>query len=85
MEAALKSTASTSLTMGKKKTYMAVFDAFDRLGFNENIEKSVTVLNIFESSSSLDQAESCSSIRLEMATVWSKHPHNLSIEGIQFF
>ena len=24
------------LTMGKKKPYMAVFDAFDRLAFNEN-------------------------------------------------
>ena len=29
---------TAQITMGKKKKYMAVFDAFDQLGFNENIK-----------------------------------------------
>ena len=47
-------------------------------------KKSVTVWKISESSSNLDQAESFSSNRLEMATVWSEHHRNLSIEGILY-
>ena len=59
-----------------KKTDMAVSDYFDRLSLNENPKKSVTIWKIFES---------CSSISLEMATVWSEHHYYLSIEGDLYF
>ena len=69
------------VTMGKNKTYMAVIMP---LTGSMKTKKSVTVWKILESSSNVDQAKSCSSIRLEMATAWSEHHHNLSIEGILY-
>ena len=67
---------------GKKKTVHGGFWCLWAAFSQRKYKKSVTVWKIFESSSNLDQAEIYSSIRLEMATVWSEHPHNLSIEGI---
>ena len=74
----------SNVTMAKKKTGHGGFWCLWPAQSQWKYKKSVTVWKIFESSSNLDQAESFSSNRLEMATVWSEHHHNLSIEGILY-